>query len=60
MKIIKMNIIQVNYQGGVLGSLMSTIPGLSGTVTEMNMLVWYLSRISAYLALNNSAKNLKR
>ena len=55
-----MNIIQVNYQGGVLGSLMSTIPGLSGTVTEMNMLVWYLSRISAYLALNNSAKNLKR
>ena len=34
---------------------MNTIPGLG--VTEMNMLVWYLSQISAYLALNNSARN---
>ena len=58
MKITKINILQVNYQDGLLGSLMSTIPGLS--VTEMNMLVWYSFRINAYLALNNSAKNLKQ
>ena len=58
MKVTKNNMIQVNYPGGVLVSLMSTILGISAT--EMNMLVWHLSRISAHLALTNSAKNLKR
>ena len=52
----KINNMPVNYLRRVLGRLMSTIPGLS--VTQMNILLWYLTQISAYLASNNSAKNL--
>ena len=57
MKRTKINNIQVNYHGGVLGRVMSTIPGLS--VTQINVLLWYLTLISTHLASNNSAQNLK-
>lgn len=56
-KITKINIIQGNYQGE-LNSLIIPIPGLNAT--EMNILVWYFTWVSVYLALKKSAKNLKR
>ena len=57
-KITKIKIIQVNYPGELLNSLIIPIPGLN--VNEMNILVWYFTLVSVYLALKKSAKNLKR